>query len=106
MDTRTDNKQSQMEQAEGSTENVNLGQPDPALDGVNAGAPMERGGGQESHPERPLEHPGGRGDQGELPRDSPSEDSDNAGGITNRPLDEEEQNQRAIPTRGQGKKNE
>ena len=103
MDTRTDNKQSEMEQAEGSTKNVNLGQPDPALDGANAGAPMERGPGQESHPEQPLEKPGGRGQEGELPRGYPSSDSDNAGGISNRPLDKEEQNQRAIPTRGRAK---
>lgn len=103
MDTKTDNKESRMEPAEGSRENVNLGEPDPALSGGDAGAPMERGSGQVSQPERPLEHPGGHGQQGERPRGYPSSDSDNAGGITNRPLSEEEENQRAMPTRGHGK---
>ena len=87
MDTRTDNPQSKMEKAEGSRENVNVGQPDPAESGGDAGAPMERGPGQVSHPEKPI-HPTNR---------------DNAGGITNRPLSEEEQNQQQLPPRGQSK---
>lgn len=103
MDTRTDNKESQMEPAEGSRENVNLGQPDPALSGGDAGAPMERGAGQVSHPERPLENPGGRAEAGTLPRGYPEEDADDAGGITNRPLSEEKQNQRELPTRGRAR---
>lgn len=83
MDTRTDNKESQMEKAEGSRENVNLPETESVNSGGDAGAPMERGAGQDSHPERPLTNPGG---------------------ITNRPIEEEEQNQRAIPPRGRNKK--
>lgn len=104
MDTRTDNKESQMEKAEGSRENVNLPETESVNSGGDAGAPMERGAGQDSHPERPLTNPGGTGTQGERPRGNPSSDSSEAGGITNRPLEEEEQNQRAIPPRGQNKK--
>jgi hypothetical protein len=87
MDTRTDNPQSKMEKAEGSRENVNLGQPNPAESGGDADAPMERGAGQVSRPERPI-HP---------------TDRDNADGITNRPLSEEEQNQRELPPREERK---
>ncbi len=87
MDTRTDNPQSKMEKAEGSRENVNLGQPNPAESGGDAGAPMERGAGQVSHPDRPV-HP---------------TDPDNAGGISNRPLSEEERKQGELPPRGERK---
>jgi len=87
MDTRTDNPQSQMEQAEGSTENVNLDQPDPGLSGGNVDPRMERGAGQVSQPDKPI-HPTGR---------------DDAGGITNRPLTDEDENQRRLPQRGHGK---
>ncbi len=86
MDTRTDDEQSKMEKAEGSRENVNLGQPNPAESGGDAEAPMERGPGRVSHPDKPV-HP---------------TDRDNAGGITNRPLSEEEQNQRDLPKHGPG----
>lgn len=80
MDTRTDNPQSQKEKAEGSRENVNLGQqPEPP-----ESEPMERGAGQVSHPGKPI-HPA---------------DRDNAGGIANRPLTEEERGQRELPPRG------
>ena len=87
MDTRTDNPQSQMEKAEGSRENVNVGQPNPAESGGDADTPMEHGAGQVSQPDKPI-HP---------------TDRDNAGGITNRPLSEEEQNQRDLPPSGQSK---
>jgi hypothetical protein len=83
MDTRTDDKESQMEQAEGSTEDVNLGKPNPAESGADAGPPMERGAGQISHPEKPI----------------PPADRDSAGGVTNRPLSEEERTQRDLPPR-------
>lgn len=103
MDTKTDNQESQMEQAEGSRENVNVDAPNPAESGGNAEQPMERGAGQESHPEKPLPHPGGRGGQGEVPPGYPAKDRDNAGGITNRPLSEEEKNQASLPRRGERK---
>jgi hypothetical protein len=48
------NRQSGKEPPEDSTDDVNPGQPDPSLIGGNAGAPMERGPGQVSHPERPI----------------------------------------------------
>jgi hypothetical protein len=54
MDTKTDNAQSEKEKAEGSTENVNPGQPDPGLTGGEAIEPMERGAGQVSQPDRPI----------------------------------------------------
>ncbi len=79
VDEMRPNQASNKEKAEGSRENVNLG--------TDAGNPMERGSGQASHPERPVEG-----------------DEDNAGGITNRPLSEEERSQRAIPPRGDAKK--
>ncbi len=101
MDTRTDNKPSQMEPAEGSRENVNLGPTDPASGG-EAPAPMERGAGQVSQPEKPL--PEERDEKGKLPTGYPSTDGDDAGGITNRPLSEEERNQRAVPGRGHATK--
>lgn len=102
MDTRTDNKESQMEPAEGSRENVNM--PVDPSSGGSAGAPMERGEGQVSQPEKPLPGPGGRQEPGDLPKDYPSADRDDAGGVTNRPLSEEKRNQRAVPDRGQTKK--
>ncbi len=75
------NEASQKEKAEGSRENVNLG--------TDAGNPMERGSGQESHPEQPLSSDtGGR---------------DDAGGISNRPLSEEERLDHELPPRGQAK---
>ncbi len=80
----TPNIQSNMEPAEGSRENVNVG--------TGAGNPMERGAGQPSRPEKPVAGKtasGGRQDQ--------------AGGITNRPLSEERGNQEELPPRGQSK---
>ncbi len=80
-DEMVPNEASQKEKAEGSRENVNLG--------TDAGNPMERGSGQESHPERPLSSDAGdRGD---------------AGGISNRPLSEEERLDHELPPRGQAK---
>ncbi len=79
VDEMRPNQASNKEKAEGSRENVNLG--------TDAGNPMERGSGQVSHPERPAEG-----------------DPDNAGGITNRPLSEEERSQHAVPPRGDVKK--
>ncbi len=77
------NQASNKEKAEGSRENVNLG--------TDAGNPMERGSGQVSEPGRPIE-PRHRGDR------------DDAGGISNRPLSEEERLDRELPPRGQAKK--
>lgn len=64
MDTRTDKRQSRREQEEGSRENGDLGTPNPAESGGDAGAPMERGAGQISHPEKPLEPAQKRGQAG------------------------------------------
>ncbi len=79
----TPNIQSNMEPAEGSRENVNVG--------TGAGNPMERGSGQPSAPEKPVNQP-----------HSP-EQPGQAGGITNRPLSEERENQEELPPRGQAK---
>jgi|WetSurMetagenome_2_1015567.scaffolds.fasta_scaffold132568_3 hypothetical protein len=94
MDTRTDNAQSKLEQAEGSTENVNpeaknrnVSTPNPAELGRDIPHPMEHGPGQESHPEKPAPTRGGR----------------DAGGISNRPLQEERENQQELPQRGEEK---
>ncbi len=79
VDEMRPNQAANKEKAEGSRENVNLG--------TDAGNPMERGSGQVSQPERPIEP-----------------DEDTAGGITNRPLSEEERSQNAVPSRGHEKK--
>ncbi len=81
MEETEPNEASQKEKAEGSRENVNLG--------TDAGNPRERGSGQESHPDRPLP--------------SKSGDREDAGGISNRPLSEEERLDHELPPRGQAK---
>ncbi len=79
MEEMLPNQASDKEKAEGARENVNLG--------TDAGNPMERGGGQESEPDRPIHT-----------------DADDAGGISNRPLSEEERLDRELPPRGQARK--
>ncbi len=81
------NEAAQKEKAEGSRENVNLDTD--ANRETDADNPMERGSGQESHPERPLRSTGGA--------------HDDAGGISNRPLSEEERLEHELPPRGQAK---
>ncbi len=77
VDEMTPNQASQKEKAEGSRENVNLG--------TGADNPAERGSGQES--------------------DQPAtKHRDDAGGISNRPLSEEEQRDAQLPPRGKAKK--
>ncbi len=83
MEEMRPNQASDKVKAEGSRENVNLG--------TDAGNPMERGSGQPSRPERPQ------------PRRN---DRDDAGGITNRPLSEEQQEEAQLPPRGEAKKKE
>ncbi len=80
VDTAGPNNPSDKEKAEGSRDTVNAG-----LEGNN---PMEQGEGQESHPERPV------------PPKPPAHDT---GGITNRPLSEELENQHELPPRGESK---
>ena len=94
---------SSTEKAEGSTENVNLDPND-----VNAGSatdsPMERGSGQVSRPEKPLPPKGGKGKGGGA--DSGATEGGSAqpaAGITNRPIEEEQQNQEDLPPRGKAK---
>lgn len=64
METRADDKQSRREKAGEARENVDLGTPNPAESGGDAGAPMERGAGQISHPEKPLAPAQKRGEAG------------------------------------------
>ncbi len=78
IDEMEPNQASRKEKAEGSRENVNLG--------TDAGNPMERGSGQPSEPNRPLK-----------------QDKDDAGGISNRPLSEEERLEKELPPRGKSK---
>ncbi len=78
VDEMRPNQASNKEKAEGSRENVNVG--------TGASNPMERGGGQESS------QPVTTGEQ------------DDAGGISNRPLSEEERLDEELPPRGQAKK--
>jgi hypothetical protein len=73
------NQASDKEKAEGSRENVNIG--------TGADNPMERGSGQNSRPNEPAK-----------------QDQDDAGGISNRPLSEEERLDQQLPPRGQAKK--
>jgi len=75
---------SRKEQAEGSREAI---EETPAFidEGLGATNQMERGSGQQSRPERPLPDP--RAGQHEA-------------GITNRPVEEEEENQSRVPPRG------
>ncbi len=76
MDEMMPNQAAWKEKAEGSRENVNLGDEAGKPDRANgAENPMERGSGQVSQPEKP---PGGKGEGREGKRDE-------AGGITNRP---------------------
>ena len=85
---------SSTEPAEGSRENVNIDpselnvDPHDVNEGMATDNPMERGSGQVSKPEKPL----------------PDKEGGKGGGITNRPLEDEEQNQAELPPRGQAKK--
>jgi hypothetical protein len=92
MDHGTDNSQSKVEQVEGSTENVtikppnpNVSVPNPAELGHDPESRMERGGGQRSDPDQPV-----------------AEGKD-TGGISNRPLQEEQGLQQDLPPRGEEK---
>jgi hypothetical protein len=78
---------------------TDIGGPSPSTrEEVNIGnatdSPMERGPGQVSDPGKPLDQPGGAEGSGK---------DDQAGGITNRPLDEEQENQERLPPRGKEK---
>jgi hypothetical protein len=84
------NQASNKEKAEGSRENVNLGEQAGKLDRANgAENPMERGSGQRSEPAKP---------QGAPKRDEGNQTD--AGGITNRPLSEEHREEEQLPPRG------
>jgi len=90
---------SSSEKAEGSRENVNVDPHD-----VNEGSAterMERGSGQVSHPDKPLASPGGGGAGGSAA--GPSKSAQRSAGITNRPVEEEQQNQEELPPRGKAK---
>lgn len=71
---------------------------------------MERGGGQVSQPHKPIpkatDTPGGAGGSGGQSGQHPPGGGgrDDAGGITNRPLDREEREQEELPPRGQAKR--
>lgn len=90
---------SQKEPAEGSRENLNV----PAATDVNRGSatdsPMERGPGQLSEPGKPE---GGQ----KRPDEEKGEKGGSAqpgAGITNRPIEEEQENQAEVPERGKTK---
>jgi len=96
-------ERSQKEKAEGSRENVNVNA------SVNEGSAttsrMERGSGQVSQPGKPLPEttskPGGAGGPGGQSGQHPdTKGQTDAGGITNRPLHQEEQEQGGLPPRG------
>jgi len=97
---------SSTEKAEGSRENVNLDPEDLNVDpkDVNAGSatdsPMERGSGQLSQPDKPLPSRGGGGARGSAGTGGAAQRS---AGITNRPVEEEQQNQEELPPRGKPK---
>ena len=84
-----------------SRENVNLDPEDLNVDSanvdVNAGSatdsPMERGSGQLSQPDKPLPSK----DEG---AGAAGGSAQRSAGITNRPVEEEQQNQEALPPRG------
>jgi hypothetical protein len=84
-DEKTPNPASEKEQAEGSRENVNVPL-SPENDAVN---PMERGHGQVSDPDKPV--------------DEEADTDQSAGGITNRPLEEEIAEQGELPRRGRAR---
>jgi hypothetical protein len=94
---------SSKEKAEGSRENVNRDPEDFDVDpkDVNAGSatdsPMERGSGQLSQPHRPLPSKGGEGAAG-----SAGGSTQRSAGITNRPVEEEQQSQEDLTPRGKG----
>jgi hypothetical protein len=90
---------SDMEKAEGSRENVNLPEQDVnwgSATGSDDDSRMERGSGQVSRPEKPIE--GGRQEQA-----GHGGSAQKGAGITNRPLDEEKQNQDELPPRGESR---
>jgi len=78
---------SEQEKAEGSRESLN----------VPAAADMESGAGQLSEPEKPAV-PGS-----ENPRSDKGGSAQPGAGITNRPMQEERENQDAVPERGRTK---
>jgi hypothetical protein len=93
MDEMMPNQAANKEKAEGSRENVNLGDHGGKLDHSNgAENPMERGSGQVSQPNK---------SQGSA-KDRKGR-QDEAGGITNRPLSEEQREEEQLPPRGETK---
>jgi hypothetical protein len=73
----------------------------------NRAANMEKAEGDRTRSNRTVDNAGSfQTDQGTIPDSESSsgrsyhDDGDNAGGITNRPLDEEAENQEALPRRG------
>jgi hypothetical protein len=80
------NRQSEMEQAEGSRENVRNSD-DSVTSRQSPGSKSERGRGSD-------------GERNRMDSDSAS-GSSNSGGITNRPLDREQCEQQQLPERGQ-----
>jgi len=78
-------EKSNQDPAEASRETIN----NPTVnDGRATDNPMERGSGQPSDPHKPIPRPGGKGA------------AQPAAGITNRPLEEEQATQNALPDRG------
>ncbi len=99
MDEMMPNQAALKEKAEGSRENVNLGDAAGKPDHSNgAENPMERGSGQPSQPEKSPQG-GGKDERRHGERDQ-------AGGITNRPLPEERQEEEQLPPRGKTKHGE
>ena len=98
---------SSTEKAEGSRENVNVEMPDVDSASLNDDREtdnpvekMEKGAGQVSKPEKPLPSTGGGGAGGAQANRGPAQDS---AGITNRPLEQEQQGQERPPPRGKAK---
>jgi hypothetical protein len=82
-------------------------------DTPNRAANMEKAEGDRSRSNPNVDNAGGfQSDAGAVPDSESSsgrryqDDGDNAGGITNRPLDEEAENQEALPQRGQSQADE
>jgi len=85
-DDKIANPASQKEKAEGSRETAEE-VPAHVDEGQGARNKMERGSGQQSKPERPLTEGS----------------SQHGAGITNRPVEEEDENQSRVPPRGETK---
>jgi hypothetical protein len=77
------NRESNMEKAEGSREAVNA---DLAGNQASRGSAMKN-------------------DESELPEEAVGQADDPAGGISNRPLDEEQERQEQVPPRGERREN-